>query len=283
MKPIWFKQKIISNKDSVFVKNILSELSLNTVCEEARCPNRGHCYSCGHATFLLMGPSCSRNCKFCAVDPSVPPPLDSSEPIRVATAVKRLKLSYVVLTSVTRDDLTDGGAEHIALTVENIHKSSPMCKVEILVPDFQGNTNSIKRVLMSNPAVFNHNIEAVPRLFPVVRPMANFEQSLIILKNASELSDIPIKSGFMVGFGESEAEVYELLDKLYDNGVTMATIGQYLAPSSRHFPIFEYVHPDIFKKYEDYAFKIGFKGVQSGPLVRSSYRADEMYNSLTKK
>ncbi len=283
MKPEWFKRKISATAEGKKVREILRELELSTVCEEAKCPNRNQCYGDGHSTFLIMGKNCSRNCRFCAVTTREPESLDPNEPIKVARAVRALKLDYVVVTSVTRDDLEDGGSRHFAETISKIKELNPSTLVEILTPDFKGNRGAIDRVIEKQPVVFNHNVETIARLYSEVRPMADYRQSLAVLRYVSDQYDIPVKSGFMVGLGEKKEEVFDLLSDLRDAGVTLLTIGQYLQPSPKHYPVSEYIEPELFDVYAEKALKMGFAGVRSGPLVRSSYQADSLFYALQEK
>jgi lipoic acid synthetase len=276
-KPDWLKMPTIGDRTAGEVRKILRNLDLNTVCNEARCPNRGHCYQRGTATFLILGSVCTRNCAYCAIERNVaaPPPLDPEEPERVAEASARMKLSYVVLTSVTRDDLPDGGAAHFAATVTALKKRIPGAKVEVLTPDFRGSTVSLEIIAESEPAVFNHNMETVERLFPILRPVASYRQSLKVLENYGRLAPgTPRKSGLMLGLGEDEEDILSTLKELRKRSVSLLTIGQYLQPTSSHIPVQRYVTPDEFDRWNDQALLLGFKGVASGALVRSSYHAD---------
>ena len=264
------------------VRRILKELKLNTVCSQARCPNRGYCYQRGTATFLIMGSVCTRNCAYCAIDKNVkiPPPLDPDEPERVAEASSRMKLRYVVLTSVTRDDIADGGAAHFAATVKALKEKIESVRVEVLTPDFKGSTDSLRVVADSRPAVFNHNLESVERLFRSLRPIASYRQSLSVLREFGRIApDIPVKSGIMVGLGENSDDILSALKDLRESGVTLLTIGQYLQPTSMHIPVTRYMEPAEFQYWYQKALELGFKGVASGPLVRSSYQADMLAGS----
>ncbi len=267
----------IGNRYAGEVRKILTSMNLNTVCDEARCPNRGHCYERGTATFLILGSVCTRNCAYCAIEKNspVPPPPDPDEPERVAEASAAMNLKYVVVTSVTRDDLPDGGAGHFAETVNQLRNRIPGVQVEVLTPDFRGSQSSLEVMAQCRPDVFNHNLETVRRLFPVLRPIASYDQSLDVLKRFSELAPgIPTKSGIMVGLGENAGDVEEALTDLRENGVSLLTIGQYLQPTSKHIPVDRYVEPEEFDMWEHLALNMGFKGVASGPLVRSSFHAD---------
>ncbi len=279
-KPNWFQQKIEATALGKEVRKTLKELGLSTVCEEAKCPNRNSCYGDGHATFLIMGNNCSRNCRFCAVDKKTTEPLDPNEPIKVARACKAMNLSYVVITSVTRDDLPDGGSAHFAETIRRTKELSPDILIEVLTSDFQGDEKALDRVMAEKPVVFNHNVETIERLYDEVRPMADYRQSLDVLKYVADNYDVPVKTGFMVGLGETPEEVRELLEDLRKAGANLVTIGQYLQPSSAHYPVQQYITPEQFSIYGEQALAIGFAGVRSGPLVRSSYQADKLYLSL---
>jgi len=281
--PEWFKQKIPRAGETAGIESLLSELKLHTVCEGAHCPNLGDCFSHGTATFMIMGEICTRNCTFCAVKKGVPTPLDPEEPQHIAEAVSHLGLGYVVITCVTRDDLADGGAAHFATTVEALHSAMPGLKVEVLVSDFRGSIESVRTVLAANPDVFSHNLETVPRLYPEVRPMADYRRSLDLLKIARELAPgIITKSGLMLGLGEAQEEVIEVMRDLRQTGCDLLTLGQYLAPSSVHHPVARFITPDEFVEYEQIGRKEGFKGVASAPLVRSSFRASELYERAMK-
>ncbi|MCK5037156.1 MAG: lipoyl synthase [Candidatus Sabulitectum sp.] len=259
------------------IRKILSAMDLNTVCNEARCPNRGHCYERGTATFLILGSVCTRNCAYCAIERNIasPPPPDSDEPRRIAEASAAMNLKYVVLTSVTRDDLPDGGAEHFAETVTRIRDRIENVRVEVLTPDFNGSESSLERIAECRPDVFNHNLETVRRLFPELRPIASYSQSLAVLKKFSQLApDIRTKSGLMVGLGENAGDMERSMEDLRNSGVSLLTIGQYLQPTSRHMPVVRYVEPTEFENWEKMALKMGFTAVASGPLVRSSFHAE---------
>jgi lipoic acid synthetase len=261
-----------------WIKGLIQEGGLNTVCQEAHCPNQGECFSRGTATFLLMGSRCTRNCAFCAVSPGPPEPLDTEEPKRVAGAIRKMGIRYAVLTSVTRDDLRDGGAEHFRRTVWAIKEQAPGTMVECLIPDFQGREESLQEVAESRPAVINHNVETVPRLYSLVRPGADYQRSLSLfnyLRNRAP--EVLTKSGLMMGLGEKEAEVLTVLQELRNQGCNLLTIGQYLQPTPAHLPVRRYVPPAEFAAWEERARQMGFEGVASGPLVRSSYQAASLY------
>lgn len=282
-KTEWLNVKISPEKFEK-MKIFLEDSSINTVCKSADCPNIGECFSKKTATFMIMGNICTRGCRYCSVPKGKPYPLDKDEPKKIANAVEKLGLKYVVITSVTRDDVEDGGAIHFANTIKEIKKLSENIKVEILVSDFLGNEKAIKIVIDSNPDVFGHNIETIPRLYKKIRPKADYKRSLNILKKAKEINKSLItKSGIMVGLGESEKEVIEVMHNLRDVDCDIMTIGQYLRPSKKHVEVAEYIKPQQFKKYEEMAYIMGFKYVASQPLVRSSYHAEEAYFELKKK
>ena len=255
------------------MRKLLGELRLNTVCQQALCPNISECFACGQATFLILGRNCTRLCSFCNVEKNVPLPVDSDEPERVAEAVARLKLSHVVVTSPTRDDLADGGAEIYAATVAAIRCLSPATRIELLIPDFQGSRTSLEQVVSSRPHIIAHNLETVPRLYQI-RSGADYQRSLDVLRVCFELApDIRTKSGIMLGMGEVEGEVMQLFKNLRDVGCTYLSVGQYLAPSRHHYPVQEYVQPELFESLRIQALEMGFSHVESGPYVRSSYHA----------
>jgi lipoic acid synthetase len=252
--------------------------ALNTVCEEARCPNLGECFSRGTASFMLLGDRCTRRCRYCAVDTAKPLSPDPGEPERVAQAAARLGLRYVVLTSVDRDDLADGGASHFAATVEAVRRALPRAGVEVLTPDFKGDRGALETVLAAEPAVFNHNIETVPRLFRHLRPQGSYRLSLELLAAARALRpDIPSKSGLMLGLGETDAEIVAVLRDLRAHGVEIVTLGQYLRPTREHEPVHRYLAPEAFAELEREARAIGFPTVYAGVFVRSSFNAEELY------
>lgn len=256
---------------------LLEELDLHTVCQSAKCPNRGECFSDGTATFLIMGGVCTRNCRFCAVESRVPEPLDADEPRRVAEAAARMGLRHVVITTVTRDDLDDGGAAHFVAVIEAVRDTLPETTIEVLTSDFGGNLDSVATVAAALPDVFNHNVETVPRLYPEVRPEADYRRSLAVLEHVRTLQpNVPTKSGLMLGLGETEAEVVEVLADLRGHGVSMVTLGQYLRPSPAHLPVAEFVEPSAFDTLADEARRLGFTAVASAPFVRSSYHAGEL-------
>lgn len=279
-KPEWIRSQIPSGEKFNFINKLCSELNLHTVCVEAACPNIAECWGSGTATFMILGDTCTRACRFCNVKSGNPRGfLDLSEPKRVAEAVHKLNLSYVVITSVDRDDLPDGGARIFAETVREIKKLNEKIIVELLIPDFKGDLKALKIVANSGAEVIGHNIETVRRLSEIVRdPRANYYQSLFVLKNLKKLNkNIFTKSSIILGFGEKEEEVIEAMRDLRKVDVDFLTIGQYLRPSIRHLPVMEYVHPEKFKKFKEIGLSLGFKYVASGPLVRSSYRAGEFF------
>ncbi|MEA1964870.1 MAG: lipoyl synthase [Candidatus Aerophobetes bacterium] len=280
--PYWIKKKAPDQELLQEMERLLRSLSLHTVCEEARCPNIGECFSRKTATFMILGDVCSRNCRFCAVKKGKPLPLDIEEPKNVAEAVKRLNLDYVVVTSVTRDDLKDGGAEHFARTVKEIKNGNKRIRVEVLIPDFKGSLSSLQVVLETEPEVLNHNLETVPRLYSEVRPQADYERSLTLLKQSKKLfPSIYAKSGLMVGLGEKFEEVVEVMKDLREVECDILTIGQYLRPSPGHLRIKEFVRPEKFKEYEKIGISLGFSSIMAGPFVRSSYRAKEAFNQTS--
>jgi lipoic acid synthetase len=276
-KPSWIRVKAASPNTRFYeIKDILRASGLVTVCEEASCPNIGECFGKGTATFMIMGDKCTRRCPFCDVGHGRPDPLDQNEPASLATTIAKLKLNYVVITSVDRDDLRDGGAAHFATCIEKIRESSPQTCIEILTPDFRGRMDRALEILTAAPPdVMNHNLETVPRLYKEARPGSDYEYSLGLLRRFKELHPaIPTKSGLMVGLGETDEEILQVMRDLRSNHVDMLTIGQYLTPSGNHLPVRRYVHPDIFKMFEEEAYKMGFVHAAVGPMVRSSYHAD---------
>jgi len=259
------------------VQGLIDDLNLHTVCRSASCPNLGECFHSGTATFLILGGICTRGCRFCAVPKGDPPPVDTAEAENVAIAVERMELKHAVVTSVTRDDLPDGGAEQFAACIRNIRGKGKAVTVEVLTPDFAGNRQSLQIVLDEQPDVFNHNVETVPRLYEQVRPRANYQQSLAVLRQAADFGIPWVKSGLMLGLGETEAEVLAVLADLRQAGVNALTIGQYLRPTREHLPVVDYIHPDRFAFLAEQAKRMGFGHVASGPLVRSSYHAGEVF------
>lgn len=279
--PPWIRVKVGAGSGRDEVIGILDRLQLNTVCSSAKCPNLGECWHRKTATFMIMGNECTRNCKFCAVDNNCyPEPLQTDEPQRIAQAAKALGLKYVVITSVTRDDLPDGGAAHFAAVIHALRFALPDIGIEVLTPDFNEDINALRTVLDANPTVFNHNLETVQRLSKQIRSKANYERSLQVLSNATEIggSKIPVKSGLMVGLGERDEEVVTAIHDLRRVGVSILTIGQYLPPTGEHWPLERYVTPETFELWKKLALQVGFKFVASAPLVRSSYNAAELLN-----
>ncbi len=279
-KPDWIKVRLPSNPVFFSTKALISDLRLHTVCESAQCPNRWECWSGGTATMMIAGDRCTRACGFCAVDTAKPFPLEEDEPERVAEAVRRMKLKHVVITAVARDDISDGGAEHFARTIAAVRGVDPSIVIEILTPDFNGKDDSLRIVVDAEPQIFNHNLETVERLTPMVRSRAKYRLSLDFLKRAKELADsrgqkMVTKSGLMLGLGETETEIFQAMDDLRESGVGVLTMGQYLRPSPSHLPVVEYITPENFDLYGEIARKKGFTHVASGPLVRSSYHASD--------
>lgn len=273
--PEYLKRPIIDTDKTRTVRKILKTKCLNTVCENARCPNKNECYTRNTATFLIMGNNCTRNCLYCNINCAKPEPLDREEPLHIAEAVRDLGLEYAVITSVTRDDLPDGGAEHFAKCIEETKKLVKDIKIEILTPDFKGDKNALNTIIKAHPDVFNHNIETVKKIFKTVRPQGNYDVSLEVLKYVKENSDIKTKSGLMIGLGETFDDIEETLIDLKNVGCNILTIGQYIQPSKNHYEVKKYYTPDEYEKLKSLAKKIGFEKYQIGPLVRSSYKAGE--------
>lgn len=270
--PEYLKRPIIDTEKTKTVRKILKTKCLNTVCDGARCPNKSECYSHNTATFLIMGDVCTRNCRYCNIGTARPKPLDPQEPAHIAEAVKELGLKFAVITSVTRDDLPDGGAEHFKNCIEEIRKVSD-AKIEILTPDFRGNKDALNTIIKAHPDVFNHNIETVKSLFKTARPQGNYETSIEVLKYVKDNSDIITKSGLMVGLGETLEQIEETLTDLKNAGVDIVTIGQYIQPSKEHLEVAKFYTPEEFEGLKKLAQKVGIKNYQIGPLVRSSYQA----------
>jgi len=278
----WLRRKLPDQKVLDQMDSLLKDLNLHTVCDSALCPNRGECFKKGTATFMILGDVCTRNCRFCAVKKGRPLPLDPNEPLHVAQAAKHLNLKHIVVTSVTRDDLTDGGAEYFAKTIIEIKKQLPQSTIEVLIPDFKGSKEALQKVMDAQPEVINHNIETIPRLYSLVRPQAIYKRSLELLKQVKSYSkDIFTKSGIMLGLGEREEEIIESMDDLRKVDCDILTIGQYLRPSPHHLKVQEYIHPDKFEEYRKIGLSLGFKAVASAPLVRSSYHAGEILKNIT--
>ncbi len=277
-KPPWLKKRLPPYQDLAKVKSILERGALHTVCEEARCPNLGECFSQGTATFLILGEVCTRNCGFCAVEHGIPSPPDETEPQRIAKAVREMGIRYAVITSVTRDDLSDGGASLFSQTIRLIKKIDHHIKIEVLIPDFKGDPSALEQVLRASPDVMNHNIETISRLYPSVRPQADYHRSLSLLKQSKKSRPhLLTKSGFMLGLGETKAEVLELLEDLRKVGCDFLTIGQYLQPRPDCLPVVQFIPPEEFEEYKKKAEEMGFRAVASGPFVRSSFHAFEMF------
>ena len=282
-KPDWLRVKAPLGKIFDETKGLLDDLNITTVCEEASCPNIGNCWSKKHATMMIMGDTCTRACAFCNVATGKPNKLDLSEPIRVAKSVARLKLSHVVITSVDRDDLNDGGANHFVNTINDIRNLSPNTSIEILTPDFLRKEGALEKVINAKPDVFNHNLETVPRLYPTVRPGARYFHSLNLLSKVKEVNpNIFTKSGIMVGLGESESEIYQVMDDMRSADIDFLTIGQYLQPTIKHHKVEKFVNPDEFDLYKKVALSKGFLLVSSSPLTRSSFHASEDFEKLKK-
>jgi len=278
-KPSWLKKKLPRGGDYQRVRNLISKAGLNTVCQEANCPNMFECYSKDTSTFMILGSNCTRNCRFCNIGFAPALPLDQDEPMRVAKAALDLNLKYVVVTSVTRDDLEDGGAAHFANTIKAIKNTLPNNpKVEVLIPDFQGNIEALKIVVSANPDVVNHNIETIPSLYSTARPEANYQQSLDLFKNVKAIkASMPVKSGIMLGLGETFEELEQTMEDLFKAGCDILTLGQYLQPTKAHLAVQKYYSPEEFKQLEKKARQIGFKKVAAGPFVRSSYNAQDLF------
>jgi lipoyl synthase len=277
-KPSWIKVRLPSNPIFFSTKALISDLRLHTVCESAQCPNRWECWSQGTATFMIAGDRCTRACGFCAVTTAKPFALEQDEPQRVAEAVQRMKLKHVVITAVARDDLKDGGANHFARVITAIRNKDPLIVIEVLVPDFHADDGSIQTVLEAGPEIYNHNMETVERLTPLVRSRAKYRTSLGVLRRAKELSPRTVtKSGIMLGLGETEPEMFQTMDDLREVGCQVLTMGQYLRPTPSHLPVVEFVTPQQFDLYGEIARKKGFEHVASGPLVRSSYHAADFH------
>ena len=280
-KPNWIRSKIINSQVFFQTKQVVNQNNLVTVCQEANCPNITECWSKKHATFMIMGDTCTRACAFCDVKTGKPTALDIFEPIKISNAVKKLNLKHVVITSVDRDDLKDGGAQHFYDVVKATRDKNPTTSIEVLTPDFLRKGNAYKKVLEANIDVFNHNIETVPRLYTQVRPGARYFASLELLKNAKEKNKkIFTKSGLMVGLGEGKEEIIQVMDDLRSANVDFLTIGQYLQPSEKHHPLHRYYHPDEFKELDSIAKTKGFLLISSSPLTRSSYHADDDFKKL---
>jgi len=280
-KPEWLKIPIRRGGNLAFVEDLLQDSTLNTVCKEANCPNRMECYSNKTATFMIMGSTCTRGCRFCNVEGGTPQCLDKEEPKTLALAVKALGLKFAVVTSVTRDDLEDGGASHFAEVIKEVHSLDPPVGIEVLIPDFRGRKESLEQVVQAGPEIINHNIETVPSLYSSVRPEADYLQSLQVLARVKDMtSRIHTKSGLMLGLGEEEEDVLAVLKDLREAGCDFLTMGQYLSPSKKHLPVKKYISPDTFDYYRERALEMGFKAAACAPFVRSSYNAAAMLECL---
>ena len=282
-KPNWIRTKIIDTKNYFKTKEIINKKKLHTVCQEASCPNISECWSKRHATFMIMGDTCTRACSFCNVKTGKPTYLDPLEPLKIAQATKELNLKHVVITSVDRDDLIDGGADHFSQVIFETRRKNKNTTIEVLTPDFLKKGDAFKKVVNANPDVFNHNIETVPSLYRRVRPGSRYFASVNLLKSVKEINKtIFTKSGIMLGLGENKDEVLQVMDDLLSANVDFLTIGQYLQPSVKHYPLNRYVHPDEFQKFKEIAMSKGFLIVSSSPLTRSSYHADEDFSEMKK-
>ena len=280
-KPSWLKRRLPTDASYENVRAMLQKDRLHTVCQEAKCPNIWECFAQQTATFLILGSRCTRNCRFCSVDPGPLESPDPDEPVRVAEVARQMRLKYVVVTSVTRDDLPDGGSGLFARTIVEIRKKIPEACVEVLIPDFQGSAQALKTVLRAKPDVLNHNIETVPRLYPLVRPGAHYRRSLELIGRVRTLGfSMPTKSGLMLGLGEDAAEIKSVLGDLLQVKCRMLTIGQYLQPTKKHLAVKRYIPPAEFEKWRDIALEMGFFEVASGPFVRSSYHAKELFRAV---
>ncbi|MBU1230044.1 MAG: lipoyl synthase [Proteobacteria bacterium] len=281
--PPWLRVKLPRDKAFANTRGLLDGLALNTVCQSARCPNTWECFSNSVATFLILGRECSRNCAFCNITPGAPQPLDPDEPRRVAEGAARLGLRHVVVTSVTRDDLPDGGAEHFAETIRQVRGRLPGCAIEVLIPDFRGDAAALATVLAAGPDVLNHNVETAPRLYPAIRPQADYAQSLELLRRvALDRRGIPAKSGLMVGLGETDDEIRQTLRDLAGAGCSMITVGQYMRPSRSHPPVQRYMPPEEFEALAEFGRSLGVARMFCAPLVRSSYHAAELAGMITR-
>ncbi len=272
--PPWLRVKLSNNEQFVRMRNLVQSHRLHTVCESASCPNIGECWGRGTATFLILGNRCTRHCGFCDVPPGHPEPPDPDEPLRVAEAIRLLGLQHAVITSVTRDDLADGGASSWAETIRHIRKQTPECRVEVLIPDFQGKQAALRQVFETSPDILGHNLETVPRLYPLARPQADYGRSLQVIELAKQ-AGLTTKSGVMLGMGEEVAEIRAVMQDLHANGCDILTLGQYLQPTPQHVPIQRYWTPEEFQQLREYGMTLGFQHIEAGPLVRSSYHAEE--------
>ena len=279
-KPPWLKRRIPAGAEHERIRNLVERSHLHTVCQEARCPNIWECFSSQTATFLILGSVCTRNCGFCAIATGTPTPPDPGEPDNVATAAAKMNLKYVVITSVTRDDLPDGGSGVFAETIKAVRKKTPEAMIEVLIPDFQRNSDALNKVVDAFPDVLNHNLETVPRLYNTVRPQAVYDRSLELLNRAKKREpSLQTKSGLMLGLGERNEEVKQTLKDLLETGCRMLTLGQYLKPTKAHLPVKRFIPPDEFENWKEIALNMGFEQVASGPFVRSSYHAKELFTA----
>lgn len=279
-KPDWLKIKVNVSKSQEVTK-MLRSLNLNTVCEQADCPNKVECFTKKTATFMILGNNCTRNCTFCNVEKNAPGAVDQEEPTNIALAIKKMGMKHIVVTSVTRDDLCDGGADHFAKVIHAVREHNADITIEVLIPDFQGDEAALLTVVAAKPEIINHNVETIPRLYSEVRPMAIYKRSLELLERVKKHDEkIITKSGIMLGLGEAYDEIISLFKDLRDVDCDVLTIGQYLAPSEKHYKVIEYIHPDLFDEYKEKAIELGFKYVASAPFVRSSYNAFEAMNKL---
>lgn len=282
-RPPWIKVRAPGGETYAQVQGLMRQKSLNTVCEEAQCPNLGECWGRGTATFLMMGDTCTRSCGFCDIKTGRPSPLDWAEPNRIAEAVRAMRLRHVVITSVNRDERADGGAPIFAMVIRRIRQLQPGCSIEVLIPDFKGSRDALKIVMDAQPEILNHNVETVPRLFKRVQPQDRYEWAMTVLENARQMDPLVLtKSGIMLGLGETYDEVLAVMRDLAARGVDILTIGQYLQPSKQHLPVERFWQPEEFVQLKRAGLEMGFKWVESGPLVRSSYRADEQVRELSK-
>lgn len=279
-KPDWLKVKFPAGPNYTRIDRYHRQQGLNSVCRSAACPNQGECWSKGTATFMILGSQCSRHCRFCNVTSDQPLPPDPLEPHKVATAIAELQLKHAVLTSVTRDDLPDGGAAQFVALVEQIKQLAPDCRIELLIPDLQGDWQALATIIAAGPAIIGHNIETVPRLYPAVRPEAQYQRSLTLLTQVHQRSSaIIVKSGLMLGMGETQTEIEQVMRDLREHGCQILTLGQYLAPSGDHYPVQRYVPPAEFTQLAEFGTELGFEHVEAGPLVRSSYHAEEQFTA----
>jgi len=277
-KPDWLKMHLGNNSQFSNTETLVASRNLHTICRSGKCPNLGECWNQGTATFMICGDICTRSCKFCNTKTGKPLTLDTKEPLRIAQSIMELGLKHAVITSVDRDDLPDAGAGHWIETIRQIKEYNPQITLEVLIPDFGGNKESISGIISTAPEIISHNMETVRRLTPLVRSAAKYERSLSVLKQIGE-SNVSAKTGLMLGLGETESEMFELMEDVISAGCFFLSIGQYLQPSRKHFPVKEYIHPEVFEKYKEKAISLGFRHVESGPLVRSSYRSSEYLNT----